>query len=157
MTTSPRARLGRSSSTQGGGTGFSWNLDSPQQTHLSRSPAARPVHRQRGVKGHRTRVKTTRSSPAPRAEQSSPSPAQPTCSGAEQRRELAACPAHVPFLEPLPAPPRGSLPGPGLPARRGSGEQSRLLTSASRSRAAGFETSPGLGVYASNHLPAARA
>lgn len=34
------------------------------------------------------------------------------------RAELAAGPTHVPFLEPLPAPPQGSLLGQSLPARR---------------------------------------
>lgn len=52
-----------------------------------------------------------------------PCPAQPTCCGAEQRRRLAGCPTHVPFLEPLPAPHGGSLPGPSLPAGRGCGKQ----------------------------------
>lgn len=103
-------------------------LTLPQKHSSAGCPAARPGELRHiktvQLNGIATALRKDPSAPAPQAEERVlPCPAQPTCSGAEQRRELAGCPAHVPFLEPLPAPPQGSLPGPCLPARRGSGEQ----------------------------------
>lgn len=103
-------------------------LTLPRKHTSPGSPAARPGQlryiKNMKLNGIASTLRKDASTPAPGEEERfSPCPAQPTCSSTEQTRELAGCPAHVPFLEPLPAPPQGSLPGPCLPPRRGSGEQ----------------------------------
>lgn len=61
------------------------------------------------------------------------------------RAELAAGPTHVPFLEPLPAPPQGSLLGQSLPARRAptAASSPELPTEQPRVRGSGDRTVPG--------------
>lgn len=64
MTTSPHACLGRSCSTREGETGFSSNINSPQETHLSRvscSPArTAEIHQKHEVKWHCIHIKKRR-------------------------------------------------------------------------------------------------
>lgn len=63
----------------------------------------------------------------------------------QHRAELAASPTHVPFLEPLPAPPQGSLLGQSLPARRAltASSSPALPTEQPRVWGSGDRTVPG--------------